>query len=125
MTPWRTRSPCCISPPAVPTGCRGRHAGLRRLGHRINRKRIERVMRECGISGVTRRRRKGLTRPAKRAVPAPDLVGRDFTASAPGMKLVGDITYIPTGEGWLYLATWPLGRSSGTRWPTTTAHPWS
>ncbi|MFE7156873.1 IS3 family transposase [Streptomyces sp. NPDC057636] len=106
MTPWRTRSPCCISPPAVPTGCRGRHAGLRRLGHRINRKRIERVMRERGISGVTRRRRKGLTRPAKRALPAPDLVGRDFTASAPGMKLVGDITYIPTGKGWLYLATW-------------------
>ncbi|MFH9016535.1 DDE-type integrase/transposase/recombinase [Streptomyces sp. NPDC017943] len=32
--------------------------------------------------------------------------GRDFTASAPGTKLVGDITYIPTGEGWLYLATW-------------------
>ncbi|MEU1194217.1 IS3 family transposase [Streptomyces sp. NPDC005859] len=82
------------------------HAGLRRLGHRVNRKRIERVMRERGISGVTRRRRKGLTRPAKRAVPAPDLIGRDFSASAPGMKLVGDITYIPTDEGWLYLATW-------------------
>ncbi|MFD5474949.1 IS3 family transposase [Streptomyces sp. NPDC127105] len=82
------------------------HAGLRRLGHRVNRKRIERVMRERGISGVTRRRRKGLTRAAKRAVPAPDLIGRDFTAPAPGMKLVGDITYIATGEGWLYLATW-------------------
>ncbi|MCX4647064.1 IS3 family transposase [Streptomyces sp. NBC_01446] len=54
------------------------HAGLRRLGHRVNRKRIERVMRERGISGVTRRRRKGLTRPAKRAVPAPDLIARDF-----------------------------------------------
>ena len=35
----------------------------------------------------------------------PDLVGRDFTAEAPGAKLVGDITYIPTGEGWVYLAT--------------------
>lgn len=63
-------------------------------------------MRERGLSGVTRRRRKGLTRPAKRAVPAPDLIARDFTAPAPGMKLVGDITYIPTDEGWLYLATW-------------------
>ncbi|WP_240653760.1 IS3 family transposase [Streptomyces sp. AcE210] len=82
------------------------HARLRRLGHRVNRKRIERVMRERGVSGVTRRRRRGLTRPAKRAVPAPDLIGRDFTASAPGLKLVGDITYIPTDEGWLYLATW-------------------
>ncbi|MCX5233040.1 IS3 family transposase [Streptomyces sp. NBC_00233] len=35
----------------------------------------------------------------------PDLVGRDFTAESPGEKLVGDITYVPTGEGWLYLAT--------------------
>src|SRR5690606_33501490 len=34
-----------------------------------------------------------------------DLVGRDFTAAEPGTKLVGDITYIPTGEGWLYVAT--------------------
>lgn len=38
-------------------------------------------------------------------VDIPDLVGRDFTAGEPGMKLVGDITYIPTWEGWLYLAT--------------------
>ncbi|MGW1008170.1 IS3 family transposase [Streptomyces sp. NPDC002520] len=82
------------------------HVGLRRLGHRVNRKRVERVMREHAISGVTRRKGRSLTRPATRAVPAPDLVGRDFTSSAPGMKLVGDITYIPTDEGRLYLATW-------------------
>lgn len=63
-------------------------------------------MRERGIAGVTRRRRRSLTRPAKRAVPAPDLIGRDFTAPAPGMRLVGDITFIPTEQGWLYLATW-------------------
>ena len=37
--------------------------------------------------------------------PIPDLVDRDFTADAPGEKMVGDITYIPTWEGWLYLAT--------------------
>ena len=37
--------------------------------------------------------------------PIPDLVGRDFTADAPGQKMVGDITYVPTWEGWLYLAT--------------------
>ncbi|MFI1955659.1 hypothetical protein ACH437_28120 [Streptomyces xinghaiensis] len=37
--------------------------------------------------------------------PVPNLVGRDFTVPAPGEKLVGDITNIPTGEGWLYLAT--------------------
>ncbi|MDX2565207.1 IS3 family transposase [Streptomyces sp. TX20-6-3] len=51
-------------------------------------------------------KRRGLTRQAKKAVPAADLLGRDFTAQAPGTRLVGDITYIPTGEGRLYLATW-------------------
>ena len=39
------------------------------------------------------------------AGPIPDLVNRDFTASEPGGKMVGDITYIPTWQGWLYLAT--------------------
>ncbi|MCP3771583.1 MULTISPECIES: IS3 family transposase [unclassified Streptomyces] len=82
------------------------HAELRRLEWRVNRKRVERVMRERGIAGVTRRKRRSLTRPAKKAVPAHDLIGRDFTAHTPGRKLVGDITYIPTDEGWLYLATW-------------------
>ena len=37
--------------------------------------------------------------------PAPDLIGRNFTAAAPGQQLVGDITYLRTGEGWCYLAT--------------------
>ncbi|MFF2813608.1 IS3 family transposase [Streptomyces sp. NPDC058000] len=81
------------------------HAEPRRLGRRINRKRVERIMRERGITGHTRRKRRGLTRQAKKAVPAPDLIGRDFTAQAPGTKLVGDITYIATAQGWLYLAT--------------------
>ncbi|MGY5036200.1 IS3 family transposase [Streptomyces sp. 900116325] len=82
------------------------HAESRRLDRRVNRKRVERIMRERAITGVTRRMRRSLTRPAKRAVPAADLIGRDFTADAPGRKLVGDITYIPTEQGWLYLATW-------------------
>ncbi|MGW4102319.1 IS3 family transposase [Streptomyces sp. NPDC004976] len=101
------------------------HADLRRLGRRVNRKRVERVMRERGITGVTRRRRRSLTRPAKRAVPAVDLLGRDFTAPAPGTRLAGDITFIATDEGWLYLATWLPARSSATRWPTTTGQAWS
>ncbi|MBV2358012.1 IS3 family transposase [Streptomyces sp. J2-1] len=63
-------------------------------------------MRERDIYGVTRRKRRSLTRPAKKAVHAHDLIGRDFTADIPGRKLVGDIIYIPTDEGWLYLATW-------------------
>ncbi|GAA2117134.1 hypothetical protein GCM10009780_76030 [Actinomadura alba] len=46
-----------------------------------------------------------LTEADVQAGPIPDLVNRDFTADAPGAKLVGDITYIPTWEGWVYLAT--------------------
>jgi transposase InsO family protein len=80
-------------------------AELRRRGLRINRKRIERVMRERGITGITRRRRRSLTRPDAKTAPAPDLIRRDFTAPAPGRRLVGDITYLPTAEGWLYLPT--------------------
>lgn len=82
------------------------HAELRRLGRRVNRKRVARVMRERDIRGVTRRRRRSLTRPDAKAKPAPDLIGRDFHAERPGTKLVGDITYLPTAEGWLYLACW-------------------
>jgi transposase InsO family protein len=80
-------------------------AELRRRGRRVNRKRVERIMRERGIVGVTRRRRRSLTKQDTTAAPAPDLIGRDFTAPAPGQRLVGDITYLPTAEGWLYLAT--------------------
>lgn len=81
------------------------HAALRRQGLAINRKRVERVMAERGIRGITRRKRRGLTRPDKKAAPAPDLLGRDFTAARPGTKLVGDITFLPTLQGWWYLAT--------------------
>lgn len=59
------------------------------------------------MSGVhSRRKRRSLTRPDKKAKPGPDLIGRDFHAERPGIKLVGDITYLPTAEGWLYLACW-------------------
>ncbi|MFJ8794730.1 IS3 family transposase, partial [Streptomyces sp. NPDC102462] len=57
------------------------------------------------IRGITRRRRRHLTKQDARAAPAPDLVGRDFTAKKAGTRLVGDITYLPTIEGWWYLAT--------------------
>ncbi|MFD9286456.1 IS3 family transposase, partial [Streptomyces mirabilis] len=81
------------------------HAVLRRRGHGINRKKVERIMRERDIRGITRRRRRHLTKQDTQASPAPDLVNRDFTAERPGTKLVGDITYLPTIEGWWYLAT--------------------
>jgi putative transposase len=103
------------------------HAALRRRGRGINRKKVERIMRERDIRGITRRKRRYLTKQDTKAAPAPDLVGRDFTAEVPGTKLVGDITYLPTIEGWWYLSvTWnpsaevPAGRrpSSPARIPT-------
>lgn len=81
------------------------HAALRRKGRAINRKKVERIMRERDIRGITRRKRRHLTKQDAKAAPAPDLIGRDFTASEPGTKLVGDITYLPTLAGWWYLAT--------------------
>ncbi|PPK66184.1 IS3 family transposase [Actinokineospora auranticolor] len=78
---------------------------LRRRGLEVNHKRVGRVMRERGIAGLTRRRRRSLTRPDIAVASVPDLISRDFTAPAPGRRLVGDITYLPTREGWLYLAT--------------------
>jgi putative transposase len=80
-------------------------AALRRDGRRLNRKKVERIMRERGIRGITRRRRRSLTRADTKVAPSPDLVGRDFTAAEPGTKLVSDITYLPTLAGWWYLAT--------------------
>ncbi|MGW8066965.1 hypothetical protein ACVV2G_33025, partial [Streptomyces ziwulingensis] len=50
------------------------------------------------IAGITRRKSRSLTRQDRSAAPAPDLVLRDFTAPMPGLKLVGDITCMPTAE---------------------------
>ncbi|OBQ54473.1 transposase [Streptomyces sp. H-KF8] len=80
------------------------HAELRCLGRRVNRKRVARVMRERDLHGVTRRRLHSSTRPDLKAKPDPDLIGRDSHARRPGTKPVGDITYLPTAEGRLYLA---------------------
>ncbi|MFE9924301.1 IS3 family transposase [Streptomyces sp. NPDC005774] len=74
-------------------------AAPRRTGRRINRKRVERLMREHGIRGLTRRRRRGLTRPDKETVFPPDLVGRDFTSIGPGTRLVSDLTSPPALAG--------------------------
>lgn len=85
-------------------GYRRVHAQLLRWGHAAGPELVRQLMRELGLVPCQPRpKRWSLTQAA--AGPVPDLVGRDFTAMAPGEKLVGDITYIPTGEGWLYLAT--------------------
>jgi putative transposase len=82
------------------------HAELRLAGGvKVGKKRVARLMRELEIQGVSRRRgRVRTTIPDKRAAPAPDLVQRNFSASRPDETWVADITYVPTHEGWLFLA---------------------
>ena len=71
----------------------------------VGRRRVARLMRAAGLVGVHRRTgRASLTRQDRQAQAAPDLIGRDFTAQAPNLCWTADITYVPTQEGWLYLA---------------------
>jgi putative transposase len=83
---------------------RVRHALRRRDGARPSKKRVARVMRLLGLRGHTPRRFRTTTdsRHTKRI--APNLLERDFNAPAPNQVLAGDITYIATSDGWLYLA---------------------
>jgi transposase InsO family protein len=83
------------------------HAQLRRDGHRHGRKRIARLLRAAGLHGRTPRRFKRTTIADPAAAARADLVRRDFAvdAAAVNTRWCGDITYIPTWEGWLYLAT--------------------
>jgi putative transposase len=87
-------------------GHRRVHAQLLRWGEPCTTELVRSLMRELGLEPCQPRPwRHSLTDADPAAGPIPDLVRRDFTASAPGVKMVGDITYIPTWEGWLYLAT--------------------
>jgi putative transposase len=82
------------------------HAELREAhGVGVGRKRVARLMRELGLEGVSRRgKRRRTTIPDPASAPAPDLVGWRFTASRPNELWLADITYLPTHEGWLFLA---------------------
>ncbi len=91
----------------------------------VGRKRVARLLRESGLSGVSRRKKPSTTRRAKTARPAPDLVVREFAAEAPDRLWVADITYVPTLGGFLYLAIvldvfsrrivgWSMDRSMAT-----------
>ena len=79
-------------------------AELRARGHRVNPKRVARLMRAHRIAGVRPRRPKRTTTPARSKTKLPDLVGRRFGVGAPDRAWVSDITYVRTGQGWLYLA---------------------
>jgi putative transposase len=72
-------------------------------GERVSRKRVERLMRKAGLSGLMTQkwRRTTIRVPGVRV--ADDLLDRDFTATAPNQRWVADITYLRTWEGWLYL----------------------
>jgi transposase InsO family protein len=82
------------------------HAELANRGLVYNRKRVERLMRQHGICAVhSKRRRRVVTTQSQHNLPvAANVLNQEFTATMPNRKWVTDITYIPTREGWLYLA---------------------
>ena len=80
------------------------HADLQADGVRVGKKRVARLMRAAGIIGVSRRRGPTTTTRAPGAPKGPDLVQREFTAERPDALWVADITYVPTGSGFLYLS---------------------
>ena len=124
------------------SGCRRVAAQLNREGHECSVGLVADLMRELGLRAVQPRAYKRTTIPGEHPVDSPDLIGRDFhpASSAPGQRLVGDITYLKTGEGWLYLATvldlatrmvvgWQLAEHMRTSlvvdalpWPSTAGH---
>jgi putative transposase len=80
------------------------HAELRALGVLCGRRRVARLMRAVGLQGCVRGRKRRTTHHNPRVAPAPDLLGRDFVAARPNRVWLADITYVPTREGFLYLA---------------------
>ncbi len=81
------------------------HAALRQAGTRCSRKRVAKLMHQHQIIGrAPQRRRPHTTQRNPAAVPAPNRLNREFSSPAPNRKWVGDITYVETAEGWLYLA---------------------
>ncbi len=81
-------------------------AEMRALGHRINHKHVERLMREMGLQARQRRKfRPRTTVVDAQATVSPDLLGQDFTAKQSNQRWVGDITYLETATGFEYLAT--------------------
>jgi transposase InsO family protein len=78
---------------------------LRAQGHRINRKRVARIMRARGFVGRHQRTRRTTTRPAPVVPAVPDLLERDFSVGRPNERWCGDITYLPVAGRWMYLAS--------------------
>jgi putative transposase len=82
-----------------------REVSAARRDEMINEKRIGRLMRQGDLQSRQRRRFRVVTTDSKHAHPiAPNVLARDFEATAPNQKWLADLTYVPTAEGWLYLA---------------------
>jgi putative transposase len=78
---------------------------LQAQGVRVGKQRVQRLMQQHGIRARGKRRFRITTTDSRHSLPiAPNLLNRNFTAAAPNQAWTGDITYIPTGEGWLFLA---------------------
>ena len=104
-------------------------AALRQAGQPCNHKRVERLMREQGLRGRLRRRYRVRTTDSRHDQPiAPNRLAAQPACTAPNQVWLTDITYVPTGEGWLYLAGvldlysrklvgWAMGESLATTLP--------
>jgi putative transposase len=78
---------------------------LHAQGIRVGKQRVQRLMRQHGIRARGKRRFRVTTTDSRHSLPiAPNLLNRNFTVAAPNQAWTGDITYIPTSEGWLFLA---------------------
>jgi putative transposase len=77
---------------------------LAQEGIQVSRRRIGRVLAQAGLRCKTRRRFKAPMAAGQAQTVAPNQLNREFTVPVPDKVYVGDITYLPTGEGWLYLA---------------------
>jgi transposase InsO family protein len=86
-------------------GCRRVAAQLNREGHPCRVGLVADLMRELGLRACQPRAYRRTTIGGQQPLQSRDLVGRNFTADVPGTRLIGDITYLKTDEGWLYLAT--------------------
>ena len=117
---WKTRTPCSTARWRAEVGeiveflfadsdgtygYRRIHAALARAGRHLDPQTVRSIMAERGLVACQPRPKGPRTTIGSDAGSTPDLIGRDFTATEPGHRLVGDITYIATWQGWLYLAT--------------------
>jgi transposase InsO family protein len=81
------------------------HAELHKRGWQCSRKRVARLMRQAHLASVRQRRQRVQTTDSKHPYPlAANVLNRQFEAQRPNQKWVSDMTYIPTQQGWLYLA---------------------